>query len=266
MSELGLQPPLQDDYLAFCRGLRALAGIDLDCYRRAQMERRVRSFARQRGLPTLSDYLALLREDAGELERFVDRLTINVSELWRNPEQWALLAREVLPALAVRGAIRAWSAGASYGAEAFTLAAVAREAAPGCALHIVGTDIDRRAIEQAREGRFSAADAREADPRCLRRWFEPDGDGWRARPELRALVRFEVADLLTMPVPRAAYDLVLCRNVVIYLAPEVARELHRRLAASLGAGGYLLVGSTERIPLPGELGLEATHPFIYRRV
>ena len=256
-----------DDYTRFCEGVRGLARIDLLQYKRGQMERRVRTFAERRGTPDLAAYLQELRRRPDELTAFLDRVTINVSQLWRNPEQWAVLARSVLPALAAEGRVRAWSAGCSYGAEAYTLAAVGRTAVPAARLEISGTDIDPRMVERARAGRFSAEDARDAPRRELARWFEaePDG-GWRAHRELRALARFEVGDLLRMRPRREAYDLVLCRNTVIYFNEEVRDALHARLADSLRPGGVLLIGSTERVSRPQDAGLKPTHPFVYRKV
>ena len=205
--------------------------------------------------------------DRAELEGFLDRVTINVSQLWRNPEQWTVLERDVLPELmrsAPLGRIAAWSAGCSYGAEAYTLAALCRQL--GCArAEIVGTDIDRRMVERARGGRFSDEDARSASRQLLERWFARDGDGWQASRELQALVRFEVGDLLRMRPRREAHDLVLCRNTVIYFTEEVRDALHERLVASLRPGGYLVIGSTERVSRPRELGLSSTHPFTYRK-
>lgn len=156
--------PATDDYAAFCAGVRRLCAIDLAQYKRGQMERRVRTFAERRGHSGLPAYLGALGADPAELEAFLDRMTINVSQLWRNPEQWELLGRRLLPELAERGAVRAWSAGSSYGAEAYTLAAVARAAVPATRVQIVGTDIDARMVRRAREGRFSLDDARDA--RC----------------------------------------------------------------------------------------------------
>jgi len=256
-----------DDYAAFCEGVRALTQIDLLQYKRGQMERRIRTFAQRRGSADLTAYLAALRADRAELDGFLDRVTINVSQLWRNPEQWTALERDVLPELlrdAPLGRIRAWSAGCSYGAEAYTLAALCRELGAARA-EILGTDIDRRMVERAARGRFSDEDGRSAPRALLERWFARDGDGWQARRELRALVRFEVGDLLRMRPRREAYDLVLCRNTVIYFTEEVRDALHERLVASLRPGGCLVIGSTERVSRPRELGLVATHPFTYRK-
>jgi chemotaxis protein methyltransferase CheR len=263
---LSMRPQRADEYVSFCEGVRRLTGIDLLQYKRGQMERRIRTFARGRGAGELGAYLRRLGTDSTELEAFLDRVTINVSQLWRNPEEWVSLAREVVPDLAKAGRIRAWSAGSSYGAEAYTLAAVVLDAAPGLrSLEITGTDIDARMVAQAREGRFSEEDARSAPRAQLERWFERAGDGWVARRELKAATRFETGDLLRMPFPSARYDLVLCRNTVIYFTEEVRDALHARLATSIRAGGYFLIGSTERVTRAAEIGLEVVRPFLYRK-
>ena len=254
-----------DEYSAFCEGVRRLCEVDLLQYKRGQMERRIRSFATRRGATGLEAYLSVLRSEPGELDEFLDRVTINVSQLWRNPEQWDVLARHVVPELAAAGSVRAWSAGCSYGAEAYTLAATCLQAAPDAGVAIEGTDIDRRMVERARAGRFSADDARSAPATALERWFEPVGDDWVAGRELRALVSFDVGDLLRMRFRRQAYDLVLCRNTVIYFTEDVTAALHRRLADSLRPGGYLVIGATERVREPAALGLSAVHPFTYRK-
>jgi chemotaxis protein methyltransferase CheR len=256
-----------DDYAVFCEGVRRLCAIDLSQYRRGQMERRIRSFARRRGSEGLVDYLGVLRSERDELEGFLDRMTINVSQLWRNPEQWALIGDQILGELAAGGrSIAAWSAGCSYGAEAYTLAALAREHVPATRIAIRGTDIDARMIERARAGRFSSDDARSAPAALLERHFEPDaGGGWQARRELLSRCRFEVGDLLRQAVPAGRLDLVLCRNTVIYFTDEVRDALHARLAGALRPGGYLVIGSTERIHAPRALELVPTHPFVYRK-
>jgi chemotaxis protein methyltransferase CheR len=255
---------VHDDFTAFCTGFRRLTGIDLLQYKRRQMERRVRTFADRRA-PDLPGYLELLTTNRDELNDFLDRVTINVSQLWRNPEQWDALAKIVVE-LAETGTLRAWSAGCSYGAEAYTLAAIGREVAPAARLEILGTDIDKRMVARAREGRFTIEDARSAPPEQLKRWFDREADGWRAKPELRLLTRFDTGDLLNDRAQPGRFDLVLCRNVVIYFTEPVRDALHHRLIESLRPGGYLMVGSSERVAEPRLLGLECPAPFIYRKV
>jgi chemotaxis protein methyltransferase CheR len=258
--------PFPDDYPAFCEGLARLSNVDLVQYRCPQMERRIRTFAQRRGKPALLDYLALLAADAGELDLLLDRVTINVSQLWRNPVQWQTIAQEVVPCLARAGGIRAWSAGCSYGAEAYTIAAICREIAPNAELEVHGSDIDERVITRARQGLFSDADLRTAPPRSVERWFERVADGWQVSDELRAVTRFTVENLLECTPKPAAYDLIACRNMVIYFTEQSRDALHTRLASALRPGGWLMVGSTERIVAAAAYGLELVYPFTYRRV
>lgn len=260
------QSDAADDYLVFIAGLKSLWPVDLTQYRRGQMERRIRSFAGRRGITNLPDYLPILKADQDELHRFLDHVTINVSQLWRHPEQWKALSDEIVPELvAGTNRLRAWSAGCSYGAEAYTLSAVVRQAAPRAKVQITGTDVDRRIIDRAKQGRFTDADAREAPRDQMETWFEHEGDMWIAKPELRFGMNFELGDLLHMSVPTGSYDLIMCRNVVIYFNEDVRDSLHGRLAAALRPGGYLVIGATERVAAPGPIGLQPTHPFIYRK-
>jgi chemotaxis protein methyltransferase CheR len=162
--------------------------------------------------------------------------------------------------------VRCWSAGSSYGAEAFTLAAVARDAVPAARVEIQGTDLDRRMVARARAGHFTAEDARTAPAALLRRWFVPaDEGGWQAKPELMRMTRFDVGDLLRMPIQPARYDLIMCRNTVIYFTEDVRDALHARLADALAPGGYLVVGTSERVTSPAALGLTSPFHFIYRK-
>ena len=242
MSGLAYQ---RDDYLDFCEGVRRLTGIDLGQYKRPQMERRIRSFAESRGAASLPDYLRRLSDDRAQLESFLDRMTINVSQLWRNPEQWDRIATSVLPELAEAGRIRSWSAGCSYGAEAYTLAALCRSTVPSALAEVHGTDIDGRMVERARAGVFSEADARSAPPAELKRWFDRTENGdWQARAELRMLTRFETGDLLRDRFPRAGYDLVL--------VPQRRHLLHR-------AGARRAPCPACRVPPPRRVPADRLH-------
>jgi chemotaxis protein methyltransferase CheR len=260
-----------DDYEAFCIAFRRVCGIDLLQYKRGQMERRIRSFVATRGGDDLVAYAKTLQADKDELDKLLDRVTINVSQLWRNPEQWETLEEQILPDLAKTapthpGRVRCWSAGSSYGAEAYTLAAIARRAIPRATVSILGTDIDARMVQRARTGIFSAEDARDAPTATLASHFELADGKWHASDELKRLVRFEQGDLLRVNPAAGSYDLVLCRNTVIYFNEDVRDALHGRLAASLRAGGRLVVGATERVSDTGKHGLEPESPFVYRKI
>lgn len=257
-----------DDYEAFCAAVLRTARIDLHQYKRQQMERRIRSFAQRRGIVDLAEYAKVIAGDQDELSAMLDRMTINVSQLYRNPEQWDLLRSELLPTLSrqVKGPILAWSAGCSYGAEAFSLASLAAELE--ISIRIRATDIDVGALARAEQGIFTMDDVRSAPPEVIERWFPADSEGRRVgAPMLKRAITFAREDLLAETGPREAFDLIMCRNVVIYFTQEARERVHASLAAALKPGGYLMVGNTERITqhLP-ELGLESVRPFIYRKV
>jgi chemotaxis protein methyltransferase CheR len=258
-------PGATDDYEEFCAGLRRICGIDLAQYRRPQMERRLRTFFTRMGIKDLTEALPMLRSEPEQLDSLLDRVTINVSQLWRHPAQIAHLEESVLPELAAAGRVRIWSAGCSYGAEAFTIAAACQTAIPGAGVSILGTDIDRRMVERAQRGRFSLDDARGVPEATMRAAFDRVDDGWQAHEALRRMVRFEVGDLLRLQPRPDSHDLIVCRNTVIYFSEPVRDALHQRLTDSLRPGGYLLVGATERVANPRALGLTPTAPFFYRK-
>jgi chemotaxis protein methyltransferase CheR len=260
------EPPPGPDYERLCRGVLGLCGIDLTKYRSGQMERRLRTFAERQGLRDLDQYLALMRRDEAVRRAFLDRMTINVSELFRNPERFAELERDHLPGLVagVSGGLRAWSAGCSYGAEPYTLSVILQEAAPGRRHEVIGSDLDRTVLARARAGRFSEADVRSVPRERLARWFTESDGGWEATPRLRAPLSFRQHDLLATRYP-AGLDLIACRNVVIYFTEEAKDAIYRRFFAALRPGGILFVGSTERITRADAIGWEKVGTFFYRR-
>jgi chemotaxis protein methyltransferase CheR len=261
-------PPTVVDAVGYARlagGLRVLLGIDLDQYRPAQMWRRVNSFADSHRFRDVDALLAACRTEPALLADLRDMLTINVSEFFRDPEAWRQLEGRVGKALAQGASFRAWSAGCSTGFEPYSLAILAAERAPDSSVSVLATDLDRTALEVARAGRYgpSQVTGLSAERRGL--FLVPDGDGWLFRPEIRAGIRFRRHDLLTEPAGVRSFDLVICRNVVIYFTEEAKAAVHRRLAEALRPGGLLFVGAAEAILQPGRFGLVADGPGFYVR-
>jgi chemotaxis protein methyltransferase CheR len=256
------------DYDRFCGGVKSLCEIDLSQYRRAQMERRLRTFARRSGHDDLDSYLGVLRKDVVARAAFLDHMTINVSELFRNPERFEELEKEYIPELLAgssgRG-LRVWSAGCSYGAEPYTLAVLLKEAGPRLAHELVATDIDQTILARAREGVFTEQDLANVSSARRAKFFTalPEG-GWQANQELRSAVRFSRLDLLKDPYPKTR-DLILCRNVVIYFNDDAKERIYEHFFEALRPGGVLFIGSTERVNDAGRLGWERPGTFFYRR-
>ena len=254
------------DYFVFQRRIKEKTGIDLTAYKRPQMERRLRSLISQSGATSFQQYLHLLDKSPQLMDEFRNRMTINVSELFRNPEKFEELQNDILPRLQSGDRrLRIWSAGCSYGAEAYSLAIILHESALGALNQpILATDIDNEILNRAREGVFSEADMKNVSVIRRRRHFTPIADSWRVADSLRSLVEFRRHDLIAGPFERG-FDLILCRNVVIYFTDEAKAHLYRRFRNSLEPGGVLFIGSTEHIIDAREIGFEPVSSFFYRR-
>ena len=265
MTAHALAPPATTTR-AFCEGVRRLCGIDLLQYKRGQMERRVRTFAERRGAASLADYRDLLRRDPDELDAFLDRVTINVSQLWRNPEQWTRCASEVLPELA------AAPAASAPGAPAAPTAPRPTRSPPSATRPSRRRASDHRHRHRPPHGRarprrplLRRGRPHARRPRCC------SATSSRRRRRLARQPRAARDGPLrgrrpAAPARRARpYDLVLCRNTVIYFTEEVRDALHARLVEALRPGGYLVVGATERVADPRGARPDPPHPFIYRK-
>lgn len=264
-------PPPGDDYDRFVVGVKTLTTIDLALYRRPQMERRLRTFARRQKCDDLDQYLALLRADAEAVQEFRDRMTINVSELFRNADHFRALERDHLPRLLAEAGsrpLKVWSAGCSYGAEIYSVAIQLQELAPGRRQDLQATDIDPFILERAKAGMFRDADMKNVSAERARRWFSPAEDDGEPRhlvdTALRTAVKFRRHDLLKDPYPQGM-DLICCRNVVIYFTDDAKEQIYRRFLQALRPGGILFIGATERIADAEQLGYGRAGMFFYSR-
>jgi chemotaxis protein methyltransferase CheR len=255
----------QDGYDRLTRNVRTLLGFDLAQYKAPQVWRRVNGFATARGFADVPALLARCRLDPELKAAFRDMITINVSEFFRNPEAWEALRTRYLPSvLHATGINRVWSAGCSLGYEPYTIAMLAREHAAGLTVRILATDLDETILAQARASRYTELQMAGVSAGRRGRFFHQNAGHWEVRPELRALVTFRRHDLLRDPY-ESGFDLIACRNVVIYFTEDAKARLYERFARSLRPGGLLLVGATEAIANARTVGLEAGAPGFYRR-
>lgn len=257
------------DYAYFRRKLKELSGIDLADYKGQQMHRRLDAFRRRKGVPDFFAYGRLIQRDPSMLREVLDFLTINVSEFFRNPEHWGILREKVLPeivkALPERAGVNAWSAGCSGGHEPYSLALLLADAYPERPHRILATDIDRKSLEKGRLGRYAESELAAVPPDMKARFFIRAGDGWEVLPSVKGLVSFRHHDLLSGEYP-TGFDLVICRNVIIYFKDQGKERVIRGLSSSLRPGGFLFVGATEAIFSPGAYGLKQEYPLFYRRM
>jgi chemotaxis protein methyltransferase CheR len=245
--------------------VRSLLGIDLSQYKPAQVWRRVNGFASAKGLADADALVAKARQDAVLRQAFLDMLTINVSEFFRNPEAWdAFVAQFLKPMLLGQLSVRIWSAGCSLGYEPFSLAMLAKEIAPHTSVHILATDLDETILSRAKRGVYSEQQMVGVSPSRRARFFRKVDNNWEAGPELQALVTWRRHDLLRDPYERS-FDIICCRNVVIYFTDAAKIELYGRFRDSLRPGGVLFLGATESIPNVRAVGLLPSGLTFYRR-
>lgn len=249
----------------------------LAMYKDRCLQRRLAVRMRARGVGSLTEYAALIDQDPEELTRLVDALTINVTSGFRNPEAWRRLALELEPlaAGAERG-MTAWSAGCATGEEAWTIAMLLAESLDAAGrqwdpatLHVDATDVDPGAIRRAVAGAYSPSAFLPAPDGILERWTVAGDDGQRrVADRLRDVVRFEVRDLGRDGPPGAGYDLIACRNVLIYFERETQERLLDRFAEALRPGGLLLLGKVESVLGPARRRLEPVdlRERLFRRV
>lgn len=263
---VALQPE-KSDWRRFYRQLRSQTGLDLDLYKPDQIRRRILRLAASKQAASLEDFWDGLAVTPGGLTWLTDTLAINVSRMFRDPEAWEQLNDRILPGLtAGRSSLRCWSAGCSFGAEAHTLGIVLDLHHPG-RHNILGTDIDSVALMQARKGLIREHEMGDV-ARVVRETyftFDPASSCWRSKARLARMLRFKEHDLLSETF-ETDFDLIVCRNLVIYFTDRAKDQLYRRLRESLRVGGVLFLGTTERILCPELYGFEQPLPHFYRRV
>lgn len=265
-----------DDYeYTFVRlKIRKLTGVDLDDYKSTQMQRRLQAFLHRSGYSSWAALFRAIQNDPKEIDKLRDYLTINVSYFFRDPDKFKYLQEFVLPEL-LRGRtnLRVWSAGCSRGHEPYTLAMILAEMTGPYRPHeIYATDIDRSALEWARAGGpYTVEEIVHVPAALLNRYFGlRNGNYWFTHPVARRRVVFGEHNLMAEPFAlpgtgEGGFDLIVCRNVVIYFTAEGKERLYRHLRDALRPGGVLFIGGTEIVSKAADMGLQAVSMSFYRR-
>ncbi len=262
--------PAQFD--AVRRLMHRTTGIHLVPGKEGLVRSRLAPRLRTLGFPDVGSYLDYLDRDASgtELAQMVDLITTNKTSFFREPDHFDLLQREILPPKAAAGLpLRIWSAGCSSGEEAYTAAIVARETLPSVSTpaRILATDVSTRVLHRARQASYRDQDLIDMPPSIVRRHFVrvPGQPGRRRVADAtRALVRFARLNLIVDWPMHGPFDVILCRNVMIYFDRPTRQRLIRRFAALLAPGGWLLVGHSESLTAL-EHPLRYVRPAVYRR-
>jgi len=260
--------PPAEEFLIFKKNIASLINLDLTNYKNNQMERRISSLMYKNGIDNLADYYLVLKKDSNKLEEFVNMLTINVSEFFRNPEKFMELEKIYLPELLSKHLrIKIWSAGCSIGAEIYSVAMMLDKLNALERCELIASDFDKKILDKAQSGIYNSAEIGTVQ-KGYENYFKPydkDKGLYKIDQKLINKVKFEKRDLLNSKFDKN-FDLILCRNVVIYFTDEAKDRLYKDFAESLRPGGILFIGSTERINNNIELGLNSRTMFYYQKV
>jgi len=239
--------------------------LDLTLYKERQMRRRIESLITRHGLSSFEAYYDLLNSNKNAFDEFINYLTINVSEFYRNPTQWETLKADIFPAILKRNKRpKIWSAACSTGEEPYSLVMCLSEFMPLKDIKIYAVDFDDEAIAKAKMGVYSEKSVKNVPVAYQKKYFEPIGKSLKVVDEIKKCVEFKKMNLLRDPYPKG-FDLIVCRNVMIYFTEEAKDEMYRNFYDSLVNDGYFFVGSTEQIIQPQRYNFESSKTFFYHK-
>jgi chemotaxis protein methyltransferase CheR len=256
------------DYEEFKQYVFKTTSIDLNAYKERQMKRRIDTLIERNKFDGYDSYSKALNSDREMLDQFVNYLTINVSEFYRNPALWKILEDDILPDLINRFGenLKIWSAACSTGDEPYSLAMLLGKKIPLNRVKIIATDIDDQVLEKAKDGVYGATSLKGLPEEFKRKYFEKMGDRfYKISDEIKKCVEFKKHNLLKDPYPTGCH-LIVCRNVVIYFTDEAKHEIYCKFNKSLMKNGCLFVGNTEQIINHKEIGYDFEKLFFYRKV
>lgn len=256
------------DYEQFKTQILQLTTIDLNAYKERQMKRRIDALIAKHKYPGYKEYVAALKQNQELFEEFVNYLTINVSEFWRNPEQWKVLEDSVIPELIKKNGknIKVWSAACSTGDEPYSLVMLLSKFMPLRDIKILATDIDKQVLEKGRAGLYKPEESyRTSREEFKKKYFTKVGlSNYQINDEIKKCVEFKQGNLLKDKYP-ANLDLIVCRNVLIYFTDEAKTDIYRKFNDSLKSEGFLFVGSTEQIINYRDLNYQSFRSFFYKK-
>ena len=255
-----------DNYEKFKKDILQLAGIDLNSYKEKQMRRRINTLITKNNVKTYNDYVALIKKDKEKFDQFINFLTINVSEFYRNPDQWKILEGQVFPELIKKFGknLKIWSAACSTGDEPYSLVMALSRQVPLANIKIIATDIDNQVLDTARMGLYNEKSIASVPDDLKKKYFTKVGSSYQISDEIKKRVEFKKHDLLKDPYPSGC-NLIVCRNVVIYFTEEAKDVIYQKFPKALQPGGVLFIGSTEQIMNYRELGFDRHTSFFFEK-
>jgi len=231
-------------------------GFNCEQYKEAHFRRRINIRVRATNSESYEEYLRLLKKNSGEHEDLITALTINVSEFFRNPETFGVIEKEVIPLLirsrsdSLVKSIRIWSAGCATGEETYSLAILLHRVLgrdfDRYRISIIGTDIDNLSLEKARKGIYRENVLKNVDASIRESYFVRQGETYQVSDQLRNMIHFKRHDMISESSTNH-FDLIICRNVMIYFKKEIQEHLQLNFHQALNRGGFFVIGKAETL-------------------
>jgi chemotaxis protein methyltransferase CheR len=254
-----------EEYELLKRNIKIYLKFDLENYKSSQMIRRLDGYILHSGTPGIALYCSRLGHDRVEQSSLRDFLTINVSEFFRDKEHFNFMRDRIFPELLRHSSrLNIWSAGCSNGSEAYSISIILSQIT-GISHRILATDIDQKSLDQALAGGpYTANDIRNIPQQFVVKYFNRVEELYYVNDFVRSSVKFKQHDLLNDPYEKY-FDLIVCRNVVIYFNEKAKQSLKEKFILSLKENGILFIGATETLLDAEKLGLERLSPCFYRK-
>ncbi|MHC9001602.1 CheR family methyltransferase [Enterococcus bulliens] len=257
-----------NDFNAFNQWVASELNIQLSDYKENQMQRRILSLMTTKGVHTLNEYQQKILADREIRQEFIEHLTINVTEFYRNRELFEIFEKNLLKEIVPNfSKIKIWSAACSNGSEPYTLAMIADKHRLK-KITILATDLDDKILARAKEGIYRENEVKNLSFKDKQAYFQlietKRGPHYQVNPAVRQNITFKKHDLLLDPYPRQC-QVIVCRNVTIYFKVEARDKVYQRFSQALVPGGLLFTGATETINFPERIGLKKIDSFIYQK-
>ena len=257
------------DYELFKTKFYSLSNIDLNLYKEKQMKRRITSLVEKYGYTSYCSFLEAIKKNTELYSTFINYLTINVSEFYRNPNQWLLFENRILTDIFKDrdlADIKIWSSACSTGDEPYTIVMILNKYIPLERINIIASDIDVDAINKAKAGIYSYRNMKDLPQEFLDKHFTMlDSDTYQISEKVRKRVTYKQLNLLEDPYPKGM-DIIVCRNVLIYFTEEAKNNIMKGFSESLNKGGVLFIGSTEQIMNYQKFDFKPIETFFYQKV
>lgn len=252
------------DFAFFNQWTKHTLGIDLESYKEKQMQRRIKNIMETHGAHSLVEYAQLLEKEPLLRQQFLEHLTINVTEFYRNPELFERFEQQLLLLAEQFPLLKIWSAACSTGAEPYTVAMILKKQKINSA-RIIATDVDQTILQRAKNGIYKNNELKNISPIEKAACFDAlSNDSFQIKKDLKQNVHFKRQDLLKDPY-EANVQVILCRNVTIYFKSQARDDVYQKFSDALVPGGILFTGATETINFCEKFNLTKIDSFIYQK-